>query len=157
MELPEHIVNLISHFGNWKTKSGIEWHWSPYSAQLDLYQYITSMTDHETSRVLRPLHEDVLQWAIQGGHSVVILNGAQLTADTVYPKASNCCHLYKNCISIIDINTGNTDREGCYLLPQSTRDPITVIMVISVGRTLMTAPAGSSECHLIKAMILFLP
>lgn len=30
-------------------------------------------------------------------------------------------------------------------------------MVISVGRTPMSAPAGSSECHLIKAMILFLP
>lgn len=80
-----------------------------------------------------------------------------LSLEQIYLKVSNCCHLCKSHISIINTNTTNTREEGFYSLPQSTREPITVIMVSSGGGTLMTAPTGSSECHLIKAMILFLP
>lgn len=149
IELPEHIKQSI-----WNPTLTIErqnqaWplqHTATHFSMLSKYD-----NDLETSGVVRPLHRACSTVSRTLGRSLVILNGAQLRA--IYPKAS----LHESCISIIDTNTANTGREGCYSLPQSTRDPITVIMVISVGRTLMPAPAGSSECHLIKAMILFLP
>lgn len=87
------------------------------------------------------------------GHSLVTLNGAQLRADLsqgLWLLSSLWePHLYYR-------HKHGQYRQGCYSPPQSTPDPITVIMVSSVGRMATTAPSTSSECHLIKAMILFL-
>lgn len=91
---------------------------------------------NELSNLLVILNNSWVRKDLSQGHQLL----ASLTA---LPLSSN--------------NRANKSREGCNLLPQSTGDPITVIMVTSVGKTLMTTSASSSECHLIKERILSLP